>query len=125
MLPDKNPIAEALYSLAQALIQTADALSATQANARFASDEISTISQAIEPNPQPLEVPGQEATVKAELPQVSPITQDDIRKILKEKAQAGMSAQSKKLLTEYGVVKISDLPPEKFAEFLEKAKVLQ
>ena len=122
MLPGKNPIAEALYSLAQALTQTADALTATQTNVLIASDEVNAVSQANEP--KPAEVPPQVA-VGVEKTPPAPITQDDIRKMLKEKAQAGLSAQSKKLLTEYGVVKISDLPPEKFAEFYEKAKVLQ
>ena len=53
-----------------------------------------------------------------------PVTLDDIRKVLVQKKQKGLSAEIKELLSSFGISRVSALDESKFYEFLMKAKLL-
>lgn len=53
-----------------------------------------------------------------------PATLDDIRKVLVQKKQKGLSAEIKELLSSFGISRVSALDESKFHEFYVKAKML-
>ena len=53
-----------------------------------------------------------------------PVNLDDIRKVLVQKKQKGLSAEIKELLSSFGISRVSALDESKFHEFLMKAKML-
>lgn len=62
------------------------------------------------------------APVKKEKPT---ITIEQVRAILAEKSQAGLTAQVKDLLTTFGSVKLSGIDPARYGELIEAAKALR
>ena len=54
-----------------------------------------------------------------------PITIPQIRAVLAEKSQAGLTEKVKELVQSYGVKKLSEINPEKFPEVLSAAKALE
>lgn len=54
-----------------------------------------------------------------------PITIPQIRAVLAEKSQAGLTEKVKELVQSYGVKKLSEIDPEKFPEVLAAAKALE
>ncbi len=52
------------------------------------------------------------------------VTLDDIRKVLVQKKQKGLSAEIKELLSSFGISRVSALEESKFHEFYVKAKML-
>ncbi len=52
------------------------------------------------------------------------VTLDDIRKVLVQKKQKGLSEEIRELLSSFGISKISALEEAKYHEFLVKAKLL-
>ena len=52
-------------------------------------------------------------------------TIEQVRAVLAEKSQAGLTAQVKDLLTSFGSVKLSGIDPARYGELIEAAKELQ
>lgn len=75
----------------------------------------------------PTETAPVEATptpVPAASPSESKLTLEQVRAKLTAISQAGKAAEVKALLKEFGVAKLTDVPPEKFPEILSKAEAL-
>ena len=53
------------------------------------------------------------------------ITIEQVRAVLAEKSQAGLTAQVKDLLTSFGSVKLSGIDPAKYEDLMEAAKELK
>lgn len=53
------------------------------------------------------------------------ITIEQVRSVLAEKSQAGLTSQVKDLLTQFGSVKLSGIDPARYPELIEAAKALQ
>ena len=53
------------------------------------------------------------------------ITIEQVRAVLAEKSQAGLTAQVKDLLTSFGSVKLSGIDPARYPELIEAAKALK
>ena len=53
------------------------------------------------------------------------ITIEQVRAVLAEKSQAGLTSQVKDLLTSFGSVKLSGIDPARYPELIEAAKALQ
>lgn len=53
-----------------------------------------------------------------------PVSLDDIRKVLVQKKQNGLSAEIKELLSSFGISRVSALDESKYHEFYVKAKML-
>jgi hypothetical protein len=62
------------------------------------------------------------APVKSEQPV---ITVEQIRAILAEKSQAGLSAEIRELLGRFGVARLSELAPDKYPALLKAAEELK
>ena len=52
-------------------------------------------------------------------------TIEQVRAVLAEKSQSGLTAQVKDLLQSFGSVKLSGIDPARYSELIEAAKVLQ
>ena len=50
---------------------------------------------------------------------------EEVRAVLAEKSQAGLTSQVKDLLTSFGSVKLSGIDPARYPELIEAAKTLQ
>lgn len=61
------------------------------------------------------------ASTQTEAPEMSIET---VRALVQEKSQAGKRAELKKLLTEFGTDRVTDLDPAKYSEFYKKAEAL-
>ena len=55
----------------------------------------------------------------------SPVTIPQIRAVLAEKSQAGLTEKVRELIQSYGVKKLSEISPEKYSEVLAAAKALK
>ena len=66
---------------------------------------------------------GKKATAKDE--DRPAITIEQVRAILAEKSQAGLTSQVKDLLTTFGSVKLSGIDPARYGDLIEAAKALQ
>jgi hypothetical protein len=53
-----------------------------------------------------------------------PITLDEVRAVLSEKSANGKRAEVKAILTKFGVSKLSDISPDKFADVLKEAEAI-
>lgn len=53
------------------------------------------------------------------------VTIEQVRAVLAEKSQAGLTAQVKDLLTSFGSVKLSGIDPARYEELIEVAKALK
>lgn len=53
------------------------------------------------------------------------VTIEQVRAVLAEKSQAGLTAQVKDLLTSFGSVKLSGIDPARYEELIEAAKALK
>ena len=53
------------------------------------------------------------------------VTMEQVRAVLAEKSQAGLTAQVKDLLTSFGSVKLSGVDPARYEELIEAAKALK
>lgn len=51
-------------------------------------------------------------------------TLEDVRGVLAEKSQSGLTADVKKLIIKYGGSKLSDIDPSKYADIIKEAEVL-
>ena len=116
----------AIASILKAIAEAAETVSETKA-------------QRLEKNHQPLEVqspPSQSSVQKkpvstqdsfagssdADKPTV---TIEQVRAVLAEKSQAGLTMQVKELLTSFGSVKLSGIDPARYGELIEAAEALQ
>ena len=52
------------------------------------------------------------------------ISYTDIRKVLADKSRAGHTAEIKKILTQHGAGKLSEIDPKEYAAILKEAEVL-
>ena len=64
-----------------------------------------------------------DATVKA-LPVEKEVTLEDVRAVLGQKIQAGMTAEVRELITKYGGTKLSDIDSAQYKALLAEAEVL-
>lgn len=53
------------------------------------------------------------------------ITIEQVRSVLAEKSQAGLTSQVKDLLTQFGSMKLSGIDPARYSELIEAAKALK
>ena len=53
------------------------------------------------------------------------VTIEQVRAVLAEKSQAGLTSQVKDLLTRFGSVKLSGIDPARYPELIKAAKALQ
>ncbi len=59
-----------------------------------------------------------------EKPSAVKIQLEDVRAVLAEKSQAGMTAQVRELIKKYGGTKLSDVDPAHYTDVLKEAEVL-
>ena len=59
---------------------------------------------------------------KAVVPEESVPTLEEIRAVLAQKSIEGLTDKVKELIASYGVKRLSDVPPEKYADLLKKAE---
>lgn len=52
------------------------------------------------------------------------VTMEDVRAVLDQKSQAGMTAEVRELITKYGGTKLSDIDPAQYKALLTEAEVL-
>lgn len=52
------------------------------------------------------------------------VSLEDVRAVLGQKSQAGLTAEVKELITKFGGSKLSDVPPEQYAALLKEAEAL-
>ena len=63
---------------------------------------------------------------KAEAPKPAKkkVSLEDVRAVLGQKSQAGLTAEVKELITKFGGSKLSDVPPEQYTALLKEAEAL-
>lgn len=127
MNQDMKPVLNALAHLALALEDFVTALvkhtdeipdalvSVRQVEALMKRSNISTSEPTATEQPQPEVV----AT-----PSDEPVTIEQIRKILAEKSQNGKQPAVKHLINQYGVRRLTEIDPTRYAELLKQAEVL-
>lgn len=59
-----------------------------------------------------------------ELPAEKEVTLEDVRAVLDQKSQAGMTAEVRELITKYGGTRLSDIAPAQYKALLAEAEVL-
>ena len=59
-----------------------------------------------------------------ELPAEKEVTLEDVRAVLGQKSQAGMTAEVRELITKYGGTRLSDIDPAQYKALLAEAEVL-
>jgi len=63
-------------------------------------------------------------TTKSKKEKAKAYTLEDVRGILAEKSQSGLTAEVKGLIAKYGGSKLSDINPENYADIIKEAEVL-
>ena len=76
----------------------------------------------VKKDPKPKSAPKKEESPVDSNPVV---TIEQVRAVLAEKSQAGLTVQIKDLLTSFGAEKLSGVDPTRYSELLEAAKTLQ
>ncbi len=63
---------------------------------------------------------------KAEAPKPAEkkVSLENVRAVLGQESQAGLTAEVKELITKFGGSKLSDVPPEQYAALLKEAEAL-
>ncbi len=59
-----------------------------------------------------------------ELPAEKEVTLEDVRAVLGQKSQDGMTAEVRELITKYGGTRLSDIDPAQYKALLAEAEVL-
>lgn len=59
-----------------------------------------------------------------ELPAEKEVTLEDVRAVLGQKSQAGMTAEVRELIIKHGGTRLSDIDPAEYKELLKEAEVL-
>lgn len=59
-----------------------------------------------------------------DLPAEKKVTLEDVRAVLGQKSQAGMTAEVRELITKYGGTRLSDIDPAQYKALLAEAEVL-
>ncbi|MCI7723375.1 rRNA biogenesis protein rrp5 [Ruminococcus sp. AF42-9BH] len=59
-----------------------------------------------------------------ELPAEKEVTLEDVRAVLGQKSQAGMTAEVRELIRKYGGTRLSDIDPAQYKALLAEAEVL-
>lgn len=65
-----------------------------------------------------------EPPAEAPVPEVKPLTLEQVRAVLAEKSRAGHTAEVKALLIKHGADKLSDIDPAEYPALLAEAEVL-
>ena len=63
--------------------------------------------------------------LQEEKPKATPLSLEEVRKVLAEKSRDGHTAAIKDLLEKYGATKLSDINPKHFASLLKNVEILQ
>lgn len=93
-----------MQSLADSLKALADAMTSSEAPADLIPDE-------------PASAPSK--------PEPPKITVEQIRAVLADKSQSGLTANVRELLMKFGVARLSELSPERYPEMLKAAEELK
>lgn len=94
------------------------------AEAGNSTDEAPKDTKAKKSAAKPLFDPTPKATEDVKVEAKEEVTIEQIRALLAEKSQAGLTSQVKELLTKYGATKLSAVKPEDYAAVFEAAKAL-
>ena len=98
-------------------------------NVRALADSIQKVADAMANNDstETANAPEQTITEKAAKPKkekAKEYTLEDVRGILAEKSQNGLTTEVKALISKYGGSKLSDIDPSKYEEIIKEAEVL-
>lgn len=106
-----------------------DAIAAVITNVRTLADSLQVAADALaefkpaEGIEKPVEqIPEKTAKSKKEKSKV--YTLEDVRGILAEKSQNGLTAEVKGLISRFGGSKLSDIDPDRYEEIIKEAEVL-
>lgn len=61
---------------------------------------------------------------KSAKPKVKEVNLEDVRAVLAEKSQAGMTAEVREIIQKYGASKLSEIEPKYYADILKDAEGL-
>lgn len=61
---------------------------------------------------------------KSAKPKVKEVKLEDVRAVLAEKSQAGMTAKVREIIQKYGATKLSEIEPKHYADILKDAEGL-
>lgn len=116
----------AIASILKAIAEAAETVSETKAQ-RLAKnqqvlDEQSPTSQ---PSVRKMSVSTPDSSAGSSDAGKPAVTIEQVRAVLAEKSQAGLTMQVKDLLTSFGSVKLSGIDPARYGELIEAAKALQ
>ncbi len=79
-----------------------------------------------EGGPPLAEVPKEEAPAKEEPKEEKSLPKlEDVRAVLAEISRNGKTTEMKKLLSQFGATKLSDIPSEKYPDLLEAAEAIR
>ena len=77
------------------------------------------------PEKAPTSLSPEESSTGSSTESKAKIKIEEVRAVLAEKSQAGLTSQVKDLLTSFGSVKLSGIDPARYPELIEAAKALQ
>lgn len=97
-------------AIADCLEKTADLINLDKSTAKEATPEQKTVKDEKQP--------GKKITAK------NTVTLEDVRGVLAEKSQHGLTKEVKSLIEKYGGSKLSDIYPKDYADIIKEAEVL-
>ena len=106
-----------------------DAIAVIITNVRTLADSLQAVADVLaELKPaESIEKPVEQISQKAAKPKkekVKVYTLEDVRGVLAEKSQNGLTAEVKGLITKFGGNRLSDIDPDKYEEIIKEAEVL-
>ena len=95
-------------------------------NLRALADNFQVLADIVTEN-EPTAVAQVEAPVSAKEPEpkIKPVTLEQVRAVLAEKSQQGLTAEVRVLLEKYGASKLSQIDPANYAALLADAETLK
>ena len=91
---------------------------------RSLADSIETLLEAVEGTDPEAKEDAETKKADQTKPKETQPTLEEVRAKLATLSQSGNQAQVKKLITDFGAKKLSDIPKEKYPELLEKMEAL-
>lgn len=111
-------VIEAINDTAKALTNLSKALTTAEAQQK----EVSVVEDKVTTKPKEAEINASDVSTEANK---APVTIEQIRAVMAEKSQAGLTAQVKELLETFGAAKLSAVNPEDYEALLEAAKEIK
>jgi hypothetical protein len=93
------------------------------ANVRALADSLQKLADALTEN-KDSKVDETPATKISEKEKAKAYTLEDVRGVLANKSQSGLTTEVKELISKYGGSKLSDINPENYADIIKEAEVL-